>query len=237
MVVVGGPYSISLALKAAKTVPIVAVDLESDPVASGFAQSLARPGGRITGVFLDLPELGGKQIQLLRELVPSLRRVGILWDEGVGRPQYDATAQAALVTRLTPVSLPVTNPVDSATISAAFDRARAERVDALVILTAPSISQHFSQIAGLALKNRLPAISPFNQFTEAGGAVAYGPDLPDLLRQLADYVDRILKGSSPGDLPIQRPTRFVLIVNLKTTNAIGLTVPQTVLLRADEVIR
>ena len=114
--------------------------------------------------------------------------------------------------------------------------ARAERVDALVILTAPSISHHFSQIAELALKNRLPAISPFNQFTEAGGAVAYGPDLPDLFRQLADYVDRILKGSSPGDLPIQRPTRFVLIVNLKTTKAIGLTVPQTVLLRA-EVIR
>ena len=100
VIVVGGPYHISLAMKASKNVPIVAVDLESDPVASGFAKSLARPGGRITGVFLDLPELGGKQIQLLRELVPSLRRVGILWDEGVGRPQYDATAHAALVARL-----------------------------------------------------------------------------------------------------------------------------------------
>lgn len=236
VVVVGGPYRISLALKAATTVPIVAVDLESDPVASGFAKSLARPGGRITGVFLDLPELGGKQIQLLREIVPSLRRVGILWDEGVGRLQYDATAQAALVARLTPVSLPYRTPASSA-ISAAFDRARAERIDALVILTAPTISDHLSQIAELALRIRLPAISPFNRFPEAGGAVAYGPDLLDLFRQLADYVDRILKGASPGDLPIQRPSRFFLIVNVKTTKAIGVTVPQSVLLRADEVIR
>ena len=237
VVVVGGPYSISLALKAARTISIVAVDLESDPVASGFAKSLARPGGRITGVFLDLPELGGKQIQLLREIVPSARRVGIVWDEGVGRPQYDATAQAALMARLTPVSLPITNSGGSATVSAAFDRARAERVDVLVILTAPSTSQHFSQIAEMALQNRLPTISPFNQFPDAGGAVAYGPNLPDLFRQLADYVDRILKGASPGDLPIQRPTRFFLIVNLKTTKALGLTVPQSMLVRADEVIR
>jgi ABC-type uncharacterized transport system substrate-binding protein len=237
VVVVGGPYSIALALKASKSIPIVAVDLESDPVASGFAQSLARPGGRITGVFLDLPELGAKQIQLLHEIAPSTRLVGILWDERVGRPQYDATVRGALAERLRPVSLPFPNPADPAIIAAAFDRARAKRVDGLVILTAPSISAQLSQIAELALKNRLPTISPFNRFSQAGGAIAYGPDLPDLFRQLADYVDRILKGAKPGDLPIQRPSRFLLAVNVKTIKALGLTVPQSLLARADEVIQ
>jgi putative ABC transport system substrate-binding protein len=237
VVTVGGSYQIALALKASKTVPIVAVDLESDPVGSGFAKSLARPGGRITGVFLDLPELGGKQIQLLREMVPSIRRVGILWDEEIGRPQYEATMRAALAAGLTPVSLPYRNPAELATVAAAFDRARAERVDGLVILTSPSITSYLAQIADLALKNRLPTVSPFNRFPEAGGAIAYGPDLPDLYQQVADYVDRILKGAKPGELPIQRPSRFVLGVNVKTAKALGLLVPQSLLARADEVIQ
>ena len=236
VVIVGGPYNIAAALKASQTIPIVAVDLERDPVASGFAKSLARPGGRITGVFLDLPELGGKQIQLLREIVPSMRRVGIVWDEEVGRPQYDATVRGALAAGLSPVSVPLRNP-DLAMLAAEFDRARAERVDGLVILTAPFFTRILSQIANFALKNRLPTISPFNRFPDAGGAIAYGPDLPDLYRQLADYVDRILRGAKPGDLPIQRPSRFVLIINAKTTKALGLTIPQSLLSRADEVIQ
>ena len=219
-----------------KVIPIVAVDLESDPVASGFAQSLARPGGRVTGVFLDLPELGGKQIQLLREVAPAMRRVGILWDEEVARPQYDATVRGALAAGLSPVSLPYRSP-DLAKIEAAFDRARAERVDGLVILTAPLITRYLPQIADLALKHRLPTISPFNRFPRAGGAIAYGPDLPDMYRQLADYVDRILKGAKPGDLAIQRPSRFVMVINVKTVRALGLTVPPSLLTRADEVIQ
>lgn len=236
VVVVGGPYRVTLAMNGSKVIPIVAVDLESDPVASGFAQSLARPGGRVTGVFLDLPELGGKQIQLLREVAPAMRRVGILWDEEIARPQYDATVRGALAAGLSPVSLPYRS-LDLAKIEAAFDRARAERVDGLVILTAPLIARYFPQIADLALKHRLPTISPFNRFPRAGGALAYGPDLPDMFRQLAGYVDRILKGAKPGDLAIQRPSRFVMVINVKTVKALGLTVPPSLLARADEVIQ
>lgn len=227
------PYVIQKAVKATTTIPIVGVDLESDPVASGLVKSMARPGGNFTGFFLDIPELGGKQIELLTEAVPTISRLGILWDETIGTVQFHATETARRPKGVVLQSLPIRRPED---INSAFERAGRGQVQGVVVLSSPLIFAERSHIADLALKARLPTINLFNTFTKFGGLMAYGPNFPSIYEQAATYVARILAGEHAGDLPIQRPIKFELGINLKTAEALGLSIPETLLIRADEVI-
>jgi putative tryptophan/tyrosine transport system substrate-binding protein len=227
------PYAILAAMRATSTIPIVAVDLESDPITSGWAQSLARPGRQLTGLFLDLPELGGKQIELLRDAVPTFSYLAVLWDSAIGAVQFRATEAAGRAAGVTLLSLPIQHVED---VTEAFARVEREQVHAMVILSSPLLLRQRSQIADLALKARLPTISLFTSFPQSGALMAYGPNLPDMYKRAAAYVGRILKGVKLSELPIQRPTRFDLVVNLKAAKALGLTIPESFLLRADEVI-
>jgi putative ABC transport system substrate-binding protein len=227
------PYAIRAVLERTSTIPIVGIDLESDPVASGWVKSLARPGGNFTGLFLDIPELGGKQIELLKEAVPTIARLAVLWDAAIGTVQFHATETAARPSGVTLESFPIR---DVEEIKDGIERAASKQLHGLVVLTSPLIFSQRSQIADLALKTRLPTISLFNSFPKVGGLMAYGPNLPSMFKRAASYVDRILSGANPGELPIERPTKFELVVNLKTAKAIGLTLPESFLVRADEVI-
>jgi putative ABC transport system substrate-binding protein len=231
--VLPGPFRLARGLALTTTIPIVALDLESDPVASRFVASLPRPGGNVTGIFLDLPELAGKHIQLLREAVPRLRRLAVLWDERVSGPQLraaEAAAQAAGIA-LTPVPIRA-----AADLNDAVDRAMKARPQALLVLTSPDVFAARARIAESAHRHRLPAASIFPAFADAGGLLGYGPDLLEMYRQAAKYVDRVLQGARPSDLPIERPSKFQFVVNLKTARALGLTIPASLLARADKVI-
>jgi len=226
-------YAIRAATTATKTIPVVGIDLESDPVASGWARSLSRPGGNFTGLFLDLPELGGKLIQLLKEVEPGLSRVGAVWDSNVGNVQFRATEAAARVATVALQSLPIQRVED---FKDAFGRASRKRLNGIIVLSSPLIFRQLSQIATLALTSRLPTISLFTLFSRSGGLMAYGPDFPEMFRRAVTYIDRILKGTKVSELPIERPSRFELVINLKTAKALGLTIPQSLLQRADQVI-
>ena len=234
VIVVGGGPAIRAAQRATATVPIVANDLESDPVASGFIKSLARPGGNITGLFLDLPELAGKQLQFLQEAVPRMTRVAVLWDPSVNRAPFEATEAAARMAGIALLPLSVQRVED---LETAIARAGRERVKALSALTSPIVFAHRARISELALKHRLPSICIFSVFPDAGGLMAYGPNFPAIYRRLGPFIDRIFKGASPADLPVERPATFELIINVKTAKALGLTIPQSLLLRADRVIQ
>ena len=233
VIVAAAPYAIRAATTATRTISIVGIDLESDPVAAGWAASISHPGGNLTGLFLDIPELGGKQIELLKEAVPILARLAVLWDSTIGGVQFRATEAAGRTIGIKLQSLPIQKSSD---ISDAFNRAVSERVDGLVILSSPLILAERPLIADLALKSRLPTISLFTLFPKSGGLIAYGPNLPDMYKRAATVVDRLLKGARVGEMPIERPSRFDLVINLKTAKALGLTVPSSLLARADEVI-
>src|SRR5262247_2130432 len=226
----------SLALRQATgAIPIV-MTIVSDPTKSGLVASLARPEGNITGMSLQLPELSAKRLQLLREITPTLTRVGVLWNSTspITSPQFAATEAAAQSLGIKLEKLAVEGPND---FNRAFQTATQSRTGAVYLLDDFLLTRHISQIATLALKNRLPAITGISGFAEAGGLATYGPNFPAISRRAAIYVDRILKGSKPGDLPIEQPTSFELVVNLKTAKALGLTIPQPLLLRADHVIQ
>ncbi len=180
---------------------------QSAKLSYGWAQSIPRPGGNLTGLFLDLPELGGKQIELLREVVPNLADVGVLWDATFGAVQFRATEAAMHSSGVTLQSFPVRDVED---VSNAIDRATRARVQGLIVLTSPLIFNQLSQIADLALKGRLPMVSIFNSFPKVGGLMAYGPNLASMFKRAASYIDRILRGAKPGDLPIERPSKFAL---------------------------
>jgi putative ABC transport system substrate-binding protein len=228
-----GPHNIQALMRATSTIPVVGIDLESDPVANGWASSIGRPGGHLTGLFLDLPDLGGKQIELLKDAVPTVSRLAFLWDSTVGLIQFHATEAAARTAGVAPLSLPIQRPED---FKDAFDRAASERAHAMVVLSSPLMFSQRSQIADLALKTHLPTISLFTLFPRSGGLMAYGPNFPEMWKRAATYGDRILKGAKAGDLPIERPSKFELVINLKTAKALGLEVPPMLLARADEVI-
>ncbi len=234
VILAAAPYAIRAATSATSTIPIIGIDLESDPVASDWARSLSRPGGNLTGFFLDLPELGGKQLQLLMEAVPGLSQVGVLWDSTIGDVQFRATEAAARAARVTLRSLAIQRVED---VKDAFDRAAREGLHGVVILSSPLINAQRAQITSLALKMRLPTISLFTLFPRSGGLMAYGPNLSDMYKRAATYIDKILKGAKVGDLPIERPSRFEFVVNVKTAKAMGLTLPSTLLFQADEVIQ
>jgi putative ABC transport system substrate-binding protein len=218
---------------AAGAIPIVVTDLQIDPVASGLVTSFARPGGNITGLFLDLPGLTGKWLELVREATPSSRRVVVLWDSETGSDQVRAIKLAAQVLGMELQVLEVRSADDYDHV---LRSALKGRPQALVQLSSPQARQASNRIADFALKNRLPAISMFRSFADSGGLLAYGPDLPIFFRRSATYVDRILKGAKPADLPIERPTKYELVVNSRTAKTLSLTLPASLLLRADEVI-
>jgi len=232
VIVATASHNVKAAMERA-SVPIVAIDMESDPVTSGLVKSLAHPGGKLTGFYLDLPELSGKQIQLLRETLGPVPRIGVIWDDRIGLPQFEALSAAAKATSVLIKSLPMHRPEDADSLFASGAKSGAK---AIVLLTAPLILQNRERLAATALRYRLPTISVFTLVAEAGGLIGYGPDFPAIFRRSATYVDRILRGTQPADLPIERPTRFELVINLRTAKALGLTIPPSLLLRVDRVI-
>ena len=231
---VASPAALRAAREAAGTTPIVASDLETDPVASGLVTSLARPGGNITGLFLDLPGLTGKWLELVREAAPATRRVAVLWDSTTGTDQLRAIKAAAQTLGIELQVLEVRSAGDYDNV---LTTAMKGRPQALVQLSSPVARQAAKRVADFARKNRLPAISMFRLFADAGGLMAYGPNLPIFFRRSATYVDKILKGAKPADLPVERPTKYELVINSKAANALGLTLPASLLIRADEVIQ
>ena len=235
IIVSAGPTVTRAAKEATVTIPIV-MGFDDDPVGSGFVASLARPGGNISGLATFAPELSGKRLELLKETIPKLSRVAVL-----GSSTFPGYAQvlkeielAAGVLKVTLQYLDVLAPKD---IETAFQAASNGRADAVLVLTSPVIISHRSQVVDLAAKNRLPAIYPQTEYTETGGLLYYGANTPDLFRRAATYVDKILKGRTPADLPVEQPMKFEFIINLKAAKAIGLTIPPNVLVRADKVIK
>jgi putative ABC transport system substrate-binding protein len=229
-----GAGALAAAKQATSRIPIVTVDLESDPLAMGFVRSLAQPGSNITGVFLDLPELSGKQLQLLKETIRSISRVAILGDQVLNRPQFQATEVAARSLAMQPQLLDVRASKD---IDTALEAASRGRAGAVLLLSSPLVFRHRAEIGALAIKRRLPAVSMFVEFAEAGGLMAYGPSLREAFRRAGGYAGRILQGAKPADMPVERPTKFELVVNLKTAKALGLAIPQSLLTRADQVVQ
>jgi putative ABC transport system substrate-binding protein len=233
VIVVVGPSGLAAAKVATSIVPIVALDLETDPVAEGFAISLGRPGGNITGIFMDHAELAGKWLQLLREAVPMLRRVAVVWDSSTPSHQMEAIEAASRALGVTLQTLAIRAASDFAD---AFATASKNRAQAVVILTSPLVAGNASRLAGLAAAKRLPTIAAFRELPRAGCLMAYGPSTDELWRRIGLLTARILKGARPADLPIERPDRFDLVVNLKTAKALGLSIPPSLLLRADQVL-
>jgi putative ABC transport system substrate-binding protein len=233
VVVAGGPHRIRAAMRATTTIPIIGIDLESDPVANGFVRTLARPGGNVTGIWMDLPEIAGKQIQFLREVVPSLNRLGVVLDDQIAQPQF---AELQTVSRTANINLLPAAVRLSTEIDGVLKRLVTERPQAIVVLTAPVIFLGLRRIAELAVQSRLPSISPFSPYPASGGLMAYGPDFKAMWHQLGGYVDRVLRGARAGDIPVERPFKFSLILNLKTAKALGLTIPPSLLAQADQVI-
>ena len=226
------PYA-RAAYEATHIIPVVAQDFTTDPVAEGYVESYARPGGNITGVFLDAPEFAGKWFQLLKAMVPRLSRVVVLWDPSPGAAHLQAVQKLAGSFRIRLQVVEVRKPDD---IDRAFSGLRG-RPQGLIILPSPMIYVQSARLAKLAMKHRLPATSMARVFAEAGGTMSYGPELASASERSAIFVAKILAGAKPGELPVERPTKVQLVVNLKTAKAFGLTVPESVLYRADEVIR
>ena len=223
------------AKNATKTIPIVFTNV-GDPVANGLVASLARPGGNITGLSTLAPELSGKGLELLKETIPKLSRVAVVWNpDNPGKTSsFNETEAAAQALRLQLQSLEVRGPND---VEPAFQAAKKERAGALIVLRDVVVSSQITRILELALKNHMPAIYGDRGFVDAGGLMSYGPNIDDLFRRAATYVDKILKGTKPADLPIERPSKFELVINLKTAKQIGLTIPPNLLARADKVIK
>jgi putative tryptophan/tyrosine transport system substrate-binding protein len=233
-IAVGSSAAVRAASQATKTIPIVAIDMESDPVANGWVASLAKPGGNITGFFLDLPEVSAKRLSQLKEIVPRLSRVGVLWDALLDQAPLRATEVAARKLGLHLLLLEVHTPND---IPQAFDTAIRKNAQAMLLMQSPMLEVNPQQIAGLAIRHRLPLAGVFPAHADAGSLLAYGPDVDDLTRRLWIYVGRILKGERPSDLPVQRPNKFDLVLNLKTAEALGVSFPQSFMLQADRVIK
>lgn len=221
--------------QATKTIPIV-MAFDTDPVGNGFVASLARPGGNITGLSMLAPELSGKRLELMKEILPNLSRLAVLGDSNApGNAQsVKELERAAKAFRVKLQYLDVESPKD---IEIAFRAANKGRAGAILLLPSPGTGSQKKLVVGLAVKNRLPAIYPFQQYVRAGGLMVYAPSRTDLYRRAATYVDKILKGANPADLPVEQPAKFDLIINLKAAKQIGLKIPDQVLFRADKVIK
>jgi putative ABC transport system substrate-binding protein len=228
-----GTWALAAAKNATRAIPIVGIDLEIDPVEAGLVASIARPGSNITGMFLDLSELSSKHLQLLKEIIPGTSRIAVLANPDVNASQLRELNRVAGSLSVDIRAVDVRSVID---LDGAFDAAKNWHADALVVLSNPLSLAHRTRIGNLAEKVGLPSIYLYRAHVDAGGLISYGPDLPDMFRRCGGYVGRILGGTKPADLPIERPARFDLVVNLKTAKALGISIPETVLVRADTVL-
>jgi putative ABC transport system substrate-binding protein len=235
VVVVTNPPAVLAAKQATKSIPIVIVTTE-DPVTTGIIDSLARPGGNITGLSILTKELSGKRLELLKEAVPGISRVGVLWSAVSGRrTNFEYYEAAAHLLKIPLQSIQVRGP--NPDFEEAFQVAAKGRVSALVTVRTAQLSPYQNRIADLAIKNRLPSMLEGSAWVEAGGLMSYSANEADQFRRAAYFVDKILKGAKPADLPVEQPMKFELVINLKTAKQIGLTIPPNVLARADRVIK
>ncbi|HEV2055180.1 MAG TPA: ABC transporter substrate-binding protein [Methylomirabilota bacterium] len=226
------------AKQATRTLPIVFIGA-GDPVTSGLVSSLARPGGNVTGLSLLAPELVGKRLELLKQAVPGVTRVAVLWQPGGsgGGTEKDVLKEVEVAARALGVRLQFVEARGPADFDRAFSDMTRERAGALTVLGSAMFANERRRLVDLAAKNRLPGVYGFREYVDAGGLMAYGPNVADLFQRAATYVDKILKGMKPADLPVEQPTKFELVINLKTAKALGLTIPPAVLGRADQVIK
>jgi putative ABC transport system substrate-binding protein len=236
IVVSGGPSTIQAAMNATKTIPIIMITGGGDPVEAGLVESLARPGGNVTGITNLSRELGGKRLELLKEAVPKLARVAVFYEPNTGsvRDVKEVLPVAARALRLTIEPWEVRNADDIDRFFAALGK---QRPGGLYVPFGALMRDNRKRIASLALKNRLPSTYSNREAVDAGGLMYYGADLAESYRRVAYFVDRILKGAKPSDLPVEQPTKFEFVINLKTAKQIGLTIPQSLLYRADKVIQ
>jgi putative ABC transport system substrate-binding protein len=232
-IIAAAPPAVQAAAEATTSIPVIAIDLETDPVASGLVTSLARPGRNITGVFLDFPDFSAKCLQLLIESVPTLAGVGVLWDPTTGPLQLKAVEAAA---QGFDVRIQVFEARRAADIADAFYALDRSRIQGLLLLSSPLIAGNPQLVADLTIRRNIPTISLFPDIARGGGLLGYGPELQDLYRQVGAMARKILQGAKVAELPVERPTRFRLVANLKTAGLIGITLPPSILLRADEVI-
>lgn len=239
VILIVGPAPLEAARKATTTIPLVMVASTSDPVAEGVAASLARPGGNVTGLTYAEPDRFKKQLELLKSAAVRATRVAVLWDFDLATFRRYWEAPLADAGRI--LGMNIQDPIrvqDAQELPSAFTRMKQRQADAILVASGgSSLLPARAQVAELALQHRLPAIAAFREFPQAGLLMSYGPDLPDINRRAGGYVDRILNGAKPGDLPIELPSKHDLVINLNTAKALGLPIPQPVLLRANEVIR
>lgn len=221
------------ALAEARGLPIVANDLESDPVASGYVASLARPGGNLTGLYLDAPGLCSKWLQQIRDVLPKLGKIAVLWDATTGRYQLDAIVAAA---KAVPVDVSIMEFRDGAALETAIELGLQQAPQAVVQLGSPLTRQAGPRVAQILQARGVPGISQFRTFPDGGGLMSYGPDLINLYRRLGVQVSKILRGAHPSELPIERPTKFELVINLRAAKDLGVVIPAALLATADEVI-
>ena len=234
VIVTVGTLATHAAKAASRTVPVV-MAVHADPIGAGVVKTLARPGGNVTGLTLMAPELGGKRVELLKEALPKAQRIAVLWNPGISgvTAEWQAVQKAASKVGVALDSHPVTSAEQLTSTLASIAR---KRPDALLIIVDARLDSYRNVIVEFAAKHRLPTMTGRSEFAFAGGMMSYAPSIPELFRRAATYVDKILKGAKPGDLPIEQATRVELVVNLKTAKALGVTIPQSILLRADKVI-
>jgi len=237
VIVTVGALPALAALDATRTLPIVFIGA-ADPVTSGIVSSLAQPGGNVTGLSLLLPELVGKRLELFKQAVPGISRIAVLWQPGGSgkRTERDLLRGAEAAARALGLQLLFVEARSPADIDRAFTEMTRMRAEALTVLSTPMFGSEQRRLVDLAAKNRLPTVFQFRQYVDAGGLMSYGPDLTELYWRAATYVDRILKGAKPTDLPVEQRIKFELVINMKTARALGLTIPKSLLARADEVI-
>ena len=236
--VAGGTRVTLAAMQATRTIPIVFTDV-GDPVESGLVTNLARPGGNVTGLSSLGPELVGKRLELLRQALPGVERVAVLWRPGAlgERTDNDMLKGADVAARALGLRLQFVEARGADEFGRAFSDMSSARAGALTVLPSNRFLREHKRLVDLAAENRLPAVYTSREFVDAGGLMSYGANSADLHRRAASYVDKILKGAKPGDLPVEQPTKFELVINLKTATALGLTIPSSVLKQADEVIQ
>ena len=238
MIVAPGTPQALAARQATRTLPIVFATA-ADPVGSGLVTSLARPGGNVTGLSILAPELVGKRLELLTQAVPGVTRVAVLRLPGALGERTDKymLTEAEAAARALGVRLQLVEARGPADIDRAFSDMAGARAGALTVLPSNMFNNERRRLVDLAAKHRLPTVFPYREGADAGGLMSYGPNIADNYRRATTYVDKILKGAKPGDLPVEQPAKFELVINLKTANTLGLTIPQSLLARADEVIR
>ena len=237
-VIVASDTPAAQAAKQATTTTPIVFAATGDPVTNGLVRSLARPGGNVTGLSLIAPELVGKRLEQLKRIAPGVRRVAVLWQPGGsgGRTEDEALKEAEAAGRALGMRLQFVEARGPADFDRAFSDMTRARAGALTVIGSAMFANERRRLVELAARDRLPAVYGFREYVDAGGLMAYGPNVADLFRRAASYVDKILKGAKPADLPVEQPTKFELVINLKAAKALGLTIPQSVLARADQVI-